>query len=336
MLVQILEPTDGVSSNLTDILFQFGNILFELKHHGLVLGQIEAEDPCHAYFQQLLQIVVGNGANKTMGIRFQPRLYMHESILFALGLFELTIFIDTLFYENPLERSCQILFPLLFQTDRQFLLQQLPCSLRTITQQISHSQEYRLVVHDDASIRRLTYFTVCKGIECIDGFVRRYTRSQMNTYIGFGSRHIIYSFDLDLALFIGFQNGFDQGRRRLATGQFGNAESTIVQFANLSPALDLSSAPAVIVPAGIHHTTGREIGIKIERLSSQMCDTCHEQFTEIVRQDLGVQTYSNSFRALCQEKWKLYGQSHRLVLAAIVRTFPVRNLIIEKSLLSQS
>ena len=99
--------------------------------------------------------------------------------------------------ENPLERSCQILFSLLFQTDHQFLLQQLSRSLCTITQQIGHTQEYRLVVHDDASIGRLAYLTVGKGIERIDGFVRRYTRSQMNTYIGFGSRHIIYSFDLD-------------------------------------------------------------------------------------------------------------------------------------------
>ena len=200
----------------------------------------------------------------------------------------------------------------------QFLTNQVLGTVHRVAKHIAHRQELRLVVLNHATVRRNVDFTVREGIERIQRLVARHTRSQLHLYLDLRSRQVFHVTGLDLALLDGFQNGVDDGLRRLGERNLADDQRLRVQFLYLGTHLQHTTALSVVVFRHVDAATRREVGIKMELLVVQIGNGSVAQLHEVVRQDLGRQTYGNTLGTLCQQQRELHGQRDRLLVTTIV------------------
>ena len=94
----------------------------------------------------------------------------------------------------------------------EFLAEHLQRAGGGVAQDVRNPHKCRFVVLDDAAQRRDGHFAVRKGIQGVDGLVRGNAGRQMDEYFYLVGCIVVDALDLDLALFVGFQYGFDERR----------------------------------------------------------------------------------------------------------------------------
>ena len=210
--------------------------------------------------------------------------------------------------------------------------QQTPRILGRAAKDLLHTHEVRLLVTDDARIGRDGYLARGEGVEGVDGLVARLVVRYMDHYLDLVGRQIVHLLDTYLAPLVGLHDRILYRLRGRGKGYLRNGERPFVDLRDTRPHLDRATAQAVVVARHIHDTARREIGIQLEILPAKVCDTCVNQLVEVMRQDLGRQTYGNTVGALRQQQRELDRKCHGLLVAAIVGAHPLRGLAVEDNL----
>ena len=115
--------------------------------------------------------------------------------------------------------------PTVFQLGEQnlqFLPQQFFGVESGMPQDVAGSHEHRLVIDDDARLRRETDLAVGKGIQPVNRLVGRDTIGQIADYLHLGSRVVVHLLDADFLLLVGFENALYQHVGGDGIGHFGD------------------------------------------------------------------------------------------------------------------
>ena len=106
-------------------------------------------------------------------------------------------------------------------------------------------------------------------------------------------------------------------------------EGTVVDFLDFGAHLHAAAPLAVVVFGHIDVAARLEIGVEVELLAPQIGYGRLQNLVEVVRQNLRRQTNGNTLGPLGQQQGEFHRQRHRLLLAAVVREFPLGRLGIE-------
>ena len=196
--------------------------------------------------------------------------------------------------------------------------QQTPRILGRAAENLLHTHEVRLLVTDNARIGRDGYLARGEGVEGVDGLVARLVVRNVDHDLDLVGRQIVHLLDTYLAPLVGLHDRILYRLRGRGKGYLRNGERPFVDLRDTRPHLDRATAQAVVVARHIHDTARREIGIQLEILPAKVCDTCIDQLVEVMRQDLGRQTYGNTVGALRQQQRELDRKCHGLLVAAVV------------------
>ena len=231
-----------------------------------------------------------------------------------------------------------VVVPLVFQfgePDLQLALQQLQRVVRVVDEDVLDRQELRLVVYDDAGVRRDVALAVGEGVQGVDGLVRRNVVGQVDEDLHLVRRHVLDLLDLDLPLVLRFQDGVDQHVRRLPVGHLGDCDRVLVDLLDAGADLYAPAPGSVLVGGAVGEAAGGEIRVDGEVFPTQDVDGGVEQFVEVVREDLGSHAHGNAFRALRQQQREADRQFGRLLVAAVVGIHVVGDLRVEDDLLRE-
>ena len=217
----------------------------------------------------------------------------------------------------------------LLEPDFQLAAQQFPRAVGAAAQNLVHAHEVRLVVHDDARIRRYGDFAVGEGVQRVDRPVRRLVVADVDDDLDLIRSVVVDFLDLDFTLVVGFDDRFLDRLGRRAVGYLGDRERPLVDLVDPRADLDRPAAQSVVVPRHVAQPARREIGIELERLAAQIGDRRVDQLVEIVRQDFRRQSDGDSLDALREQQRKLDRKRHGLLIAAVVGEHPLGGLRIE-------
>ena len=130
---------------------------------------------------------------------------MGHGLVHVGALFKVFVFVDTLLDEDFFEREEVQRLAQLVALYAQLGLQQLFGAVGVAAQHLAHGEEARFVVLYHAAVGRQAHLAVGKGIEGVDGFVRRGAGLQMHEYLGLCGGDVVDFPYLYLALVVGFQ-----------------------------------------------------------------------------------------------------------------------------------
>ena len=150
---------------------------------------------------------------------------------------------------------------------------------------LANSEEARLIIFDDAAIRRNVNLAITKCVERIYGFVRRNTWSKMHLYLYFGRRVIVYAFGFYLTLIHGLKNRVDKRCGVLAERYLADNKCLVVQFLNLGAHLDRTAPLTVVISTGIDRSARGEVGIEPERFAFKIVYGRLAQLAHVMRKD---------------------------------------------------
>ena len=122
------------------------------------------------------------------------------------------VFIDSLFYEDFLQRGIEKLLHEFPSTYAQLLANKVFCLLCIVVENIRDGKEFWLVVLYHTAVRGYAHLAVCESIQGIDGLVRRNAWGEVYENLHFCSSHILHLPCLDLSL---FNSGGDRGNKSL-------------------------------------------------------------------------------------------------------------------------
>lgn len=97
-------------------------------------------------------------------------------------------------------------------------------------QNLAYREKQRFIVAYHAAVGRYAHFTIGKGVEGVDRFVRRSTGLQMYEYLGLCSGYIVDFPYFYFPFVVCFQYRVDDDRCCLAIRYFGNGESPLISF----------------------------------------------------------------------------------------------------------
>ena len=97
---------------------------------------------------------------------------MGKSSGLVLRFFEGLILIDTLFDEDTLQRSSQVLLLLLREQDLQLFAEEVLGALHAVAKELTDRGEEGLLLIDDAAVGGDTHLAVGEGVEGVDRLVR--------------------------------------------------------------------------------------------------------------------------------------------------------------------
>ena len=110
----------------------------------------------------------------------------------------------------------------------QFLSDEAHGAVYRVAQHVAHSKELRFVVLDDTAVGRDIHLAVGKGIERVDGLVRRNSWCQMHLNLHLGRGEVSHVACLDLTLLNGFGDAFDECVHRLRVRNLANDKRFLV------------------------------------------------------------------------------------------------------------
>ena len=128
----------------------------------------------------------------------------------------------------------------------------------------------RLLIVYHTAVWRDIHFTVRKGIQSIQGFVGRNTRSQMNQYFHLVGRIVFNLLYLDFTFLYSLQYRIDKRRSSLSVRYFTYTQSFIIEFRYFSPYTHHSPTFAVIIFRYINRPASLKIRIQLKRLTFQI------------------------------------------------------------------
>ena len=331
-LLEMFEPLDGVGRKVTQVLFDFANLLLGLQDVFFGLLAVELVDSCHLDILQAQQVIASHFAHEVLLEGFETQVDISEGRIEVLGLLVLLSLVDALLDEDLFERTGHQVFQQFSLADLEFLTQQFLGIFGRTTQYFAHGEEVRLLVVDDAAVGRNGDLAVGESVKCIDGLVARHTRHQMDDNLGMVAGEVVETLDLDLALFDGFAYRLDERIGGFAKRNIGDAQRLLVNLVDAATHLHDAASCSIVIFRNVDKTTCREVGVKFERFALEAGNRSIEKFVKVVGQDLRRKTYGNTLHALGEEQRELDGQVDRFLLATIVGKLPRGNLIVEHHL----
>ena len=295
-----------------------GNVLLHAGNQLVGPVRIELEDARHLYLHQLEDVVLGHFADKGGVVRRQALVDVLAGSVHALGLFKLLVLIDAFLDEYLLQRGEVQAFHDFAPANLQLAAQQGLGVVHRLAQHVAHRQEVGLLVVYHAAVGRYAHLAVGKGIEGVDGLVRRHARCQVHQYFHVVRGEVFHLAYLDFSFLAGFHDGVAHAGHRLAVGNFADGERLVVHLLYLGAYAHAAAPFAVVVLRHIYRAPRLEVRIELERLFVQVADGSLAQLVEVMGQYLGRQAHGNALHALCQEQGELYRQGHRLTVAPVV------------------
>ena len=151
----------------------------------------------------------------------------------------------------------------------------------------------------------------------------------MHLYLDVGGRQVFHLAGLDLAFLYSLDDGVLQRFGGLGERYLADDECLLVYLLNLGAHLHGTSPLAVVVLADVDASAGGEVGIELEGLVVEISDGCVADLAEVMWQDLCGQSDGDALCALSKQQRELHGQGDGLLVATVVRHFPLRRLGIE-------
>ena len=164
--------------------------------------------------------------------------------------------------------------------NEQLLAQQLLGEIGRSAQHVAHGEEARLVVDNNAAVRRDVYLAVAEGIKGIKGLVGRHSRGQVDEYLGFGGGVVFHLLGLYLAFLDSFEYRVDKRCGGLGVGNLADNERLVVCF--LYFRLERSAALAVVVFQHVNAAAGGEVGVEREIFAAQITDCSVAKLVEVM------------------------------------------------------
>ena len=147
----------------------------------------------------------------------------------------------------------------------QFLAQQVLGAEGRMAQNFRCGHKDRLVVDNDARLRREADLAAREGIERIDHLVGRHALRQVDHYFDLGGRIVVHFLDLDFALLVGLQNAVNQYVGGDGVGQFGDDDAlALLVVVHLGADAQAAALSGVVVARHVDEAAGREVGINLE------------------------------------------------------------------------
>jgi len=188
----------------------------------------------------------------------------------------------------------------------------------TVSEYVMYAQELRLMVHDHAGVRRYRHFAVGECVKCIDGLVRRNIVRKMYQYVCLVRGQVIDLLDLDLALFLCLENGFDYSMSGFSERYLIDGQGILVYLLDFCTYLHHSTSLSLQIFGAVSISAGREVRIKFKILSLKMSHRCIDDLVEVVGKNLGCQTYGDTFSTLCKKERELDRQFHRFLITTVI------------------
>ena len=196
-------------------------------------------------------------------------------------------------------------------------------------------EELRLVVHNHAGIRSDGRFAVSKGIEGVYGLVRRDIVRQVDEDFHLVGGHILNLLDFDFVLLLGLYYGVNEQLGGLAVRELGDGDGALVDFLDAGTHLHYAAPAPLHIFGAVGEASCREVGIDFIRLSLQDGDGSVDEFVEVVGQNLGGHTHTDTFGTLCEQQRETDRELGRLLVASVVAVHPVGDFRVENHLLGK-
>ena len=332
-LLQHLEPRDGVVREMVEVLHASLDLLLQVFHQFVRFLGVELGDAEHLDLEQFLDILRAHLADELRLERREGFVNELNQLLFIRRVLIAFLLIDAVLDEYLLEGGIEILLLQLRLLYLEFPLEQ---RLRVVArefEQVTYRRKDRFAVLHYAAVRRDIDFAVRERIESIYRFVGRRTRRKLHYDTSRLGREVINLLDLDLAFLVGFEDGLDDLRGGGAERYLGDDEGlVVVGFGDARAYLNRTAALAVVVASHVDDAARREVGEQRELLVTQVRQGCIAELVEVMRQDLRVQTYGDTFYALRQQQRELNRQVNRFVLTAVVTLHPLGRLVVKDRL----
>ena len=332
----MLEIVDGILRQVCQVVL--GLLDIHLDVGNLLLGflDVELRNLAHRLLAQFQHLLARNLLAEQFPVGVKTALDAGNLILPCGKVLFLQDLVYALLEENLLQRHP---VPAVFQLGKQylqFLLQQVFGMECGVPQYVAGSHELRLVVDDDARLRRKTDLAVGKSIHPVNRLVGRDTVGQIADYLHLGSRVVVHLLDADFLLLVGFENALYQHVGGDGIGYLGDDDGlALFVIVHLGADAQPSAQCRVVVFRHVNQPARGEVGVYLERLVLQHMDGSLHQLAEVIRQDVRGQGDSNALGALCQQQGELDGQGDGLLFAAVVTGFPLCGLGVEHHLLGE-
>ena len=187
------------------------------------------------------------------------------------------------------------------ETNLKFLAEKVFRVESVIAQDFIYPEELRLLVDDDACIRRYGNLAIRECVESVNRFVRRDVVREMNQYLRLLGGEVLNLANLYLTLVLRLENRVDQEVGRLSVGDFCDGDGVLVDFLDFGTHLYHSAAPSVVVTRTVRVAAGREVRENLERLVLQYGYRSVNQLVEIVRENLRGKACGDAFGALREQ-----------------------------------
>ena len=319
-----------IVGQMGQVVLRRADILLDLADLVVGLLGIVARNADKLQLGELLHILKRYFTPQLFLEGFQP--FIDSRIGLLTGLATLDQLVELVLDEDAFERGgmpCLLQLP---EADLQLAAQQVFRMFGRAAEDLLHAEEVRLVLPDDACVRRDRHLAVREGIERIDGLVRRFVGGHLDHDLHLVGRIVVHLADLDLSLVVGLDDRLlDRlGGRRI--GDLRDGEGPLVDLRDLRTHLDRTAPQTVVVAAYVGHAARREVGVKLEITSLEVRDGRVDQLVEVVRQDLRCEAHGNTVRALRQQQRELDRQRNGFFIAAVVGAHPLGGLAVENHL----
>ena len=153
------------------------------------------------------------------------------------------------------------------EPDVKLPFEKIPCVVRVVDQYVLDREELRLVLHDDAGVRRDVALAVRERVQSVDRLVRGHIVRKVDKNLDLFRGHILDLLDLDLAFVLGLQNRVDEDVGCLSVRDLGDGHRVLVDLLDFGADLHAATSGSVLVVTAVSRATGREVRVNREILA---------------------------------------------------------------------
>ena len=172
-LFQVTEPAYREVGHVGEVVVYLFDVGLDGGNLPVGLVGVEFQDAGHLYLHEAEYVVAGDFAKEILLEWVEPTVDVGHGLVHGGTLFKVFVFVDTLLDEDFFEREEVQRLAQLVALYAQLGLQQRFGAVGVAAQHLAHREEERLVVAYHAAVGRQAHLAVGKGIESVDGFVRR-------------------------------------------------------------------------------------------------------------------------------------------------------------------
>ena len=133
---------------------------------------------------------------------------------------------------------------------------------------------------------------------------------------------VIDATNLNLTFFTSFGDRVYQCSCCCSVRNLRYHQSLFIELRNFGSYLHLATTSAVVISTHVNHAAGSEIRIKFKRLITEISYGSINEFVEVVRQNLHLETNGDTHRTLSEQERELDRKRNRFFVTSVVREFP--------------